>query len=635
MATHSQIVPASEQLPRHPSGLVRPGPQGPALILAPPKPAVAAPELTDLRKMFDESRAQLDDPRKAQEKDRDYYDGPEQLNSDVRAVLKMRGQPEIYTNRVRPAIDGILGVLEGSRVDPRCYPRNPTDDNAADVATKTLRFIADKARFDETKLDCAETFLIEGECAAIIEGDAEDVTVKQIRWEEFFFDPRSRRPDFKDAAYLGFAKWISMDTVAGMFSEKWAEFGSSVENGVGASETWGDRPFDMSQWVDRKQRRVLIVTLFHVRGGEWMRCVYCSAGVLEYGPTGYADDKGRSLCPIEAASCYVDKKNRRYGRVRDMVPIQDEINARRSRLLHLANSRQIQEIAQGAAMVDAETARAEASRSDGVIPTGWQLVPTADLASGQAMLMQESKSEIDRMGPTPAVLGRSEGSSQSGRSRMVLQQAGMTELARPLGRFSEWENRVYRQMFWRAKQFWQAPMWIRVTDDLKAPEFIQVNEPVMGQVMQQMQAPDGSVIQVPGIGPVGAKNRLADLDMDIIVETVPEQANLQSEVFGEMIELVRGGIDPFSPHFELLIEMSPLADKARILERVKGHREKQAEAAQAQQQAQQVEMEAAMAERVAKVEKTQAETAKLQTETMISGFEAGMGSVPDPASYAG
>ena len=620
-----QIVRATDQLPLHPDGLIKP-PQ--AALPAPP-------DISELRKMFDESRNQLEQARKDQQRDRQWYDGPKQLTSEVRAVLKARNQPAIYTNRIRPAIDGILGVMEGSRVDPRAYPRNPDDENSADLATKALRFIADITRFDETKLDCAENFWIEGDCACIIEANGEEITVSQIRWEEFFYDPRSRRPDFKDAAYLGFAKWLPTSVVRQLYPEAYARYGEWLD-GTGAvsfDETWGDRPSDISHWVNRKERRCLVVSLFHQVGPTWVRTVYCAAGVLESGDAGYyyiRNGQRIPLCPIEAQSCYVDSENKRYGRVRDMVPIQDEINARRSRLLHLANSRQIQERETGVAQVDAEAARLEAARADGVIPAGWQLVPTADLAAGQQLLLAESKGEIERMGPTPAVLGRSE-AQQSGRSRLVLQQAGLTELARPMGRINDWEERVYRQMWWRAQQFWRAPKYIRVTDDIRAPEYVQINEPVQGMVMQQMQAPDGTIIPVPSVGVVGHKNRIAELDMDILVETVPETANLQQEIFAELLDMVRAGTDPFSPQFELLVEMSPLADKQRIMERIKAHREQfqQQQAAAAQAQAEMAQKAASLheAETIAKVEKDRAETAETEVDTLIKSFQAGQGSV--------
>lgn len=630
-AIEPNIVIASDQLPRHPEGLIR----APVRLATPP-----AADITDLRKKFDQARDLLAESRKLQQRDRDYYDGPKQLDSEVRSTLKMRGQPAIYTNRIRPAIDGMLGVLEAGRVDPRAFPRNPNGEEAADVASKTLRFIADETNFDEIKLDCAENFLIEGEMAAIIECDGENISVNQVRQEEFFYDPRSRRHDFKDATYLGFAQWLNSDFVKSVYPDAYAELGNPLEVSASFDDAWGDRPFDASRWVDKKTSRLMVVTQFYLSGGTWFRLVYCAAGPLEHIDAGYYDDKGRSLCPIEAERCYVDRENRSYGRVRDMVPIQDEINARRSRLLHLANSRQIQEAQQGAAQVDVDDARNEAARADGVIPPGWRMVPTADLASGQQLLLAESKGEIERMGPTPAVLGRSGAESSSGRSKLVMQQAGMTEIARPIGRLNDWETRCYRQMWWRAQQFWTGPKWIRTTDNVQTPEFLQINEPIMGMGLVPAMpggvpftTPDGQPVMVEGIVQVGAKNRLAEMDLDIVIDTVPDTATLQQEVFADLLEVVRSGVDPFSPQFQVLIEMSPIADKARILERIKaigeeGQGETQQIVAQAQEAIQALQAQVAeltQGHEAVRAAKTEAEADKIKAQTAREYFDMGAG----------
>jgi hypothetical protein len=203
------------------------------------------------------------------------------------------------------------------------------------------------------------------------------------------------------------------------------------------------------------------------RTGSGCACVYIAAGVLEYDVSPWLDDKGRPCNPIEATSCYVDRENNRYGMVRDMIPIQDEVNASRSRSLHLMNSRQVQEVALGSGSgTDTRRFGTEAAKADGVHSrVDGRSFPPAEQTQANLLRMQEAKSEIERMGPTPAVLGRQEGASQSGRARLVSQQAGLTELARPMGRLTSWSLRVYEQCWWRARQFWTAPKWIRVTDD--------------------------------------------------------------------------------------------------------------------------------------------------------------------------
>jgi len=621
-----------------------------------------APTIDKLRRRFDEARSTLSESRLKSQRDRDYYDGPLQLDSEVRSTLKLRGQPAIYTNRIRPAVNGVLGVLEGSRTDPRAYARNPDDENAADVATKALRFIAEQSRFGDVKLDVADNFLVEGTGAVIVEFADGKIVPTQIRYEEFYADPYSRRADYGDARYMGVAKWLDADQIKERWPDRIDDIGDPMrpQDGGVVGEMYEDRPVGMA-WVDIRRRRVMLIEEYAVERGQWMRTVYIAAGVLEYGPSPYleyVEGGGQRPCnPIIAQSCYVDKENARYGIVRDMIPIQDEVNARRSRALHAANSRQVQNVDPMAPPVSDEIVRAEAAKVDGVIPVGWNVIPPTGIEVSNVNLLIEAKAEIERMGPTPAIVGRLGAESASGRSKQVSQQAGLTELARPLGRLGAWELRVYRQSWDRARQFWNEPMFIRVTDNVQAPEFLQVNEPTtiaqaleaamggdkkaieaLGQVIPPpaMEAaaqgdPQATMmiqqfVQMNGEQPIMVKNRLAEMDVDIIIDTVPDTATLQEEVWGELRELAASGMDIFSPQFELMIEMSPLQDKARVVERLKKFREQgmeqqqeqAAKVAQAEEEARQL----AMAQGAAEVEKTRADTLKTQSETQLNEVRA-------------
>src|SRR5688572_30224548 len=62
--------------------------------------------------------------------------------------------------------------------------------------------------------------------------------------------------------------------------------------------------------------------------------------VLYDEPSPYLDEEGKPDCAIILQSCYVDRDNRRYGLARDMISPQDEINKRRSKILHGLTMRQ-------------------------------------------------------------------------------------------------------------------------------------------------------------------------------------------------------------------------------------------------------------------------------------------------------
>lgn len=618
------------------------------------------PDLDRLKKMFDDSRDATQDARIQSDIDRDYYDG-KQLTQAERRILRRRKQPEIIINRVRRGVDGLLGVVEAGRTDPRAYMRNPPkpedagaqqppqpmvpgqpapapapkpDMDAGDVASLTLRYIADSNHFQSTKMDVLENMLIEGAGAAVIEiGEDQNVIVTQIRWEEFFFDPRSRRADFHDARYVGVAKWMYADFVAAIYPEKaeaLADFATSGSIGGFSvfDVSWEDRPDNLRPWIDRVQRRIMVVEIYHQEGGQWMRCVYWAGGILEAAPSPYKDEKGHPLCPIEAQSGYVDRENRRYGMVRDMRGPQDEINMRRSKLLHLLNARQVQQVDPTAPPMDADSARVEAARPDGVLPPGWNIVPTTDMATGQANLLAEAKSEIERLGPNPAILGRQDPDA-SGRAQQVRQQAGMTELGRLLGRFNRWELRVYKQMWNRARQFWTAPKWIRVTDDEGAPQYVMVNEPTPAVGLDPATGQP-----IPG----KPKNHVADMDVDIVVDAVPDTANLQAEVFQDLVQLA-GSYGPGVVPFKVLLQMSPLPRKRELIDMLE---QAQADAAQQQQAANaqkiqllQAQAEADIAETNSKAARNYADAQRLQIAGVRDASEAHVALTTPPPGLTG
>lgn len=632
---------------------------------ATPADADKGADLARLKRMVSEAQSLTAEARKESLIDVDYYDG-HQWSKGEKDKLRERGQPDIVINRTRASINGILGVSIQGKSEPKAYPRTPKDEDSSDTATDCLRFIADFNRFDRIKQDAFRDFLVPGSMGALIGADADkQVTVEPIRWEELLYDPKSRRPDFGDARFMGIAKWMYADDVAAMYPDRATDIESWVSDGSLIGDvSFMDRPdFAPNAWIDQRQRRLLMVELYYRERG-WMRCVFNAGGILAEGKSPYNDDKGRPCNPIEAQSAYVDRHNNRYGVVRDMRGPQDEINKRRSKLLHLLSTSQIQAVDPSAVEVDANAARSEAARPDGVIPFGWQKVPTSDMASGQAELLAEAKAELERLGPNPAVLGR-QGADSSGRAVLARQQAGMVELAVNFGALEDWELRVYRQMWSRAKQFWTAPMYIRVTDDEDAPKFIGLNQP-KGE-MQPVIGPDGQPVadengqpqmqegpplvhpqtypaqvtandNVPaqfiglphpqagqphpqaGQAILGYKNSLAEMDVDITLDSIPDTANIQQEQFQDLTQLV--GSNPAYAQqvpFEIMLELSAVPHKRELIDRMKKF---SAQNGQQQQQAAQAAQQLQMQEAQAKVGVAQTQAGLNQANALLANAKA-------------
>jgi hypothetical protein len=256
---------------------------------------------------------------------------------------------------------------------------------------------------------------------------------------------------------------------------------------------------------------------------------------------------------------------------------------------------------------DADMVRKEASKPDGVIPPGWEPTSQTDLASGQFNLLSLAESEMDRQGPNPAILGR-QGMDASGSAQQVRQQAGMSEDAVIYKGIHNWELRVYRAMWDRCRQFWQAPDYIRITDDQGSPQFIGINQPNGAQIVQ---GPDGPMIQ-----PV-IDNALAELDVDIVLDTVPDTAVLAQEQFQTLSELAQM-YGPQEVPFDDLLQLSTIADKSKLIAQRKQRKDQMA---QQQAQAQQLGQAGAVADinkTTAQANQAAATADKIATETAFT-----------------
>lgn len=574
-------------------------------------------DLAGLKRLYREARDNTSDPRKKAATAFDYYNN-KQLSTAQKKVLRERKQPEIYVNRIAPAVNGILGVLRQGETDPRAFPRNNADLGAAEVATDSLRYASDNSRWPRTKERSSKDYLIGGIGAVIIEVDDKlDPSARQIHYDEFIYDPHSRDPDFEDARYLGVAKWMYSAVAKKLYPAN--EIDIEALGPVSMMAEDEDKPEGLV-WHDSKRDRLMLVELYLNEEG-WQRIVFWGGGVLEQGPSPYLDENGNPACPIVAQSCFIDRDNGRFGIVEAMLPIQDEINMRRSRMLHLANSRQTM-IAADALNTDVEEVRKEAARPDGVLPAGVQSAQLGDQSMAQFQLLQESKAEIERQGPNPAVLGQSN-KDASGRAQLVRQQAGLTELQVAIGGIEDLELRVFQQMWMRIRQYWTEPKLIRTTDDVGAPKFMTVNEPVIQEIPAIVPGPDGQ----PTVGVqqqvVEVKNRPVEMDMDIIIDAVPDTANVQQEQFAELVKLA-GIYGPQEVPFDDLLEASSLPHKRELIEKRKARQEEAMQGQGPQQQMQQAAFETDMQGKQAKARKDNADAEGQELNNQINTLAANM-----------
>jgi hypothetical protein len=560
------------------------------------------PDVARLEEWFISAEEASMDARKKAERDRDYRDG-KQLTAEEISALKKRGQPPIVINRIKRNIDWLMGFERRQRSDPKAYPRTPMHDEAAEVATDCLRYVADNADYDDARSVAFEHKIIEGIGAFQVtteEGpQGPEIVFDPIPFDRFFYDPHSSKPDFSDAKYLGMVIWKDEEDALQQYGEEFKGEISGLFQREGDADTYDDKP-KQRLWTDKARKRLRVVQIWYATPQGWAFCEFSSGVKFNGGLSPYQDEQGRPDHPIVARSAYIDRENNRYGIVREMIDPQDEINKRRSKALHLLNSRQVRMSSD--AVEDTAEMKRELSKPDGVVKTNpgseWEMINNADLTAGQASLLQEAKSEIDMMGPNASLQGK-EGRALSGRAMQAQQEGGVIELGPIMDSLRSMDREGFRKAWLLIRQTWTAERYIRVTDDEQKVSFVGLNEPQFDQFGRF----------------AGLQNPVAEMDMDILIEDAPDMVTLAGEQF-EMFSQALPVLAQLPPNMqEIYLEMIPnLRNKRRIIEILKGgdNPEAQAQAQQMQAMQAQMQMQGAQAE----LENTQADTQKKRADAL-------------------
>ena len=558
-------------------------------------------DLTELRTQVEDFLTQTEESRILSERDRDYKDN-KQWTAEERESIESRGQAAITVNRIKPKVEGLKGLLIQRKTDPKAWTRTKKHEKAAEVITDALRYVADKNDLDDIKLDVAENVFVEGYGAAIVhvveKPDGPCIEVTPIPWDRYYYDVHSRRLDFADKRHDGIIIWMDKAQVMETFKISQEEADQLITSDDDGRETFDDRP----QWVDRKEDRIRVCQHFYIEKGKWMMCFFTAEKFLiEPMESPYVNEYGIAVNPIESVSANIDRDNNRFGEVRYWIDLQDEINHRRSKYLYLLSARQT--TSRKGAVPDIAAMKRELSKPNGHVEYegekgDFDILRTNDMAQAQFTLLQDSKQELDAVGFNAQLSGERQG-DLSGKAIVNLQQAATNELSSLYANLTNWEKRLYTQFWWRIKQYWTEEKWLRVTDDATKLRWVGLNQQITLQEKLKETASDESLpqqvrmqsgqqlaqmmqMQAPELQQlVEVRNDVAQLDMDIIIETSYDLVNIQREQFELLAKIAQTRPDvPFTE----VIKLSELRGKDKIIEQLE-------QSSQAAQQAQQQQMD--------------------------------------------
>jgi hypothetical protein len=573
-------------------------------------PQSEAYSLTQKKQMFQEAEDALEQARLLAFRDEDFYHNfdDDQWSKEEKAVLSERGQPLYTHNRCKKKVNALKGMEQRSRTDPKTLARKPNMDGMAEVAEDVLHALDDKTSFDTIASRSFIDLTVPGIEAVEVVAQGKEIEIDDVFFDEFFYDPRSRKTDFSDAMYLGYAKWFDLEVAKHKYPEQAQALTETVSSSQVSTE-YEDKPTGL--WTSRHagRKRVRIVVMYYKDArGTWRLAHFAGNADLYDEVSPWLNDKDEPICGIVAQARYKDRENRCYGELRDIIGPQRELNHYRAKMWHHANNRRTW--GNDGAFKDVEDTKTEMAKVDGHVSVNpgmkmgedWGFIESAEDVQIFSSLLGMAEHEIGVQSPNEALIGR-QAASQSGRAGEVQRDAGMTEEHDIFDQHRQFKENVYKQMFWRARQFWREPDYLRITEQKNGKDvtrWVGINQPVMNEF---------------GI-PVDMKNNMAQLDVDIIVKSMPEVASLEHEQHEQMTQALPTLIQAPPAWAKIWLRSSQLRDKDELEQML--DQQMQPPPNPMQQRAAQLELQ----EKAAGLDKTVAETEKIRADTRMRPVEA-------------
>lgn len=608
----------------------------------------------------------------------DYYDG-NQLSPETVEKLKDRGQPPLITNIIKPTIDTVLGMEAKARTDWRVRPEDDDecDDDLAEALTVKLKHAETESRADRAVSDAYAAQIKAGlgwvEVAREHDPFKCPYRVRYVHRREIFWDWRAEQPDLSDARYLIRRRWLELEhaialmpqyaTLFRMTTGGWAGFDPLLEQDSRLVQSWEierDTRIAAVDWRDIQRMRICLYEIWYrkwVRGytmqlpnGTVMEADFNNPRHNEAIVAGIAKIKQATFQKVRLAWYtgphflydvpspykhnqfpYVpffghreDLTNVPYGLIRSMVSPQDEVNARKSKMLWALNSRRV--VTDSDAVLDHNKAAQEVARPDAYVilnanrkpQSTFKVEPGGDLAAQQFQVMQEAKQEIaEASGVHKSMQGQQSG-AKSGVAINSLIEQGINTLAEINDNYAYARRLVGEMLFELVKQnLMQGPAKVSVGEG-QQKRVILLNQPA-----QDPQT--GQMVMVNDVAKVKAKVVLDDIASTPTYRT--QTLQMLTEITKSLPPNVQGLVMDF------VIEATDLPKRHQLADRLRGAMgiqdpEQQAAAQKAQQAAaaQQQDMAKKVfvldaAERAARIRKLNAEAEKVQGEAIRAKYE--------------
>ena len=422
------------------------------------------------------------------DKENDYYCG-NQLDADTLALMEERGQAPIVDNLIMPTINAVLGMQAKSRVDTRVAPEaGETNTDVSEALSLKMKQIGEMARSDRAKSDAYAEMVKVGASFVEVARNSNPfqcpIRYEHVHRREIYWDWRAKRADLSDARYIVRRKWMDEDVLIQTFPEK----ASFIKHALSGRANWDielaganlmtrsedsditsgfTTSIEQYEWMNVTRKRLVVYEVWYrvqvtglvaklpngrvieIDENNEKQQEAIQSGILNpfqasfdkvrcsfwIGPEMVCDHpspyKHRHFPYVPFFGFREDRTGIPYGLIRSMISPQDEVNARKSKMMWLLSAKRV--IATAGAVEDHAVAADEVARPDAYIIVSnkpgeaFKVEENGPMAAQQFQVMQEAKESIQtNVGVHNASLGRDSGATSGLAINSLVEQDSIT-----------------------------------------------------------------------------------------------------------------------------------------------------------------------------------------------------------------
>lgn len=572
--------------------------------------------------------------------DEDFYDNKQWRDED-KAALEARGQRALVYNVIATTVNWVLGTEKRGRSDHHILPRRKEHAKPAERKSQLLKYLSDCNRtpFHRSRAfaDAVKVGVGWLEDGYEDDGENEPIYSRYESWRNMLWDSAAQDLDLKDARYVFRSKWVDHDIARAIFPNRLGLLEESITAGddlILGDSLYGDDPMDAAeQELDQvgsparhpnrySRERVRIIECWFkapvrasrlsgstfsgelfdeqspghreaVESGEaelvekpLMRvhvALFTVSGLLWFGPSPYRHNR-YPFTPI-----WGNRRGRDglpYGLIRGLRDINEDINKRASKALHLLSTKRT--IADHDAVEDHDEAAEEVSRPDAYIVkkkgSEFRVETESELADAHMHLMGRSIQMIQQAsGVTDENLGRKTNAT-AGVAIEARQMQGAMATTHYFDNLRFASQVQGEKQLSLVEQFMSEQRQFRITNMRGKPEYITVND----------DDPDNDIVRSKA---------------DFVITEADWRASMREAAAEELMELLVK-LAPVQPQLvmvmlDLIVESTDVPNREELVRRIReltgmsdpdAEEPSEAEIARAQQQAEAAALEKAHAE---------------------------------------